>query len=248
MKSRPRISIVLAMLAWMLPLAARGASFGVSPIRLDLDPASRTGLVTVSNEDAKRIYFRLKLAEWKQGAEGDDSYADSSDLIYFPQTLVIEPKEKRVVRVGIKGPPPVAERAFRLYIEELPDPDEPAPAGTAVAVRLRFGVPIFLSQGKGAPKPEMVSAASTKGAVRVAIRNSGDRQIRFEEVTLTLGPGGKALGRIPGWYVFPGATRAFVVPVDRASCPLSGAIEVRAFGEGKDLRRSVEADRLLCSS
>jgi fimbrial chaperone protein len=233
-----------ALAAWYSCSALAGA-FGVSPIRVDLDPGTRTGLVTVTNDDERKLHFQVKLFEWTQSASGDDAYADSGDLLFFPQIFSVDPKDKRLIRVGLKAPPQEQERAFRLFIEEMPDPNAGPSAGAQIAVRLRFGVPIFLSAGKGDAQPEILPATVTKGAVRVPIRNNGTRQIRFEEIALRVGD--KPVARTAGWYVFPGATRAFTLPITPQDCPLPASVEIRATAEGKEVRSTLDVTPTLCS-
>ena len=242
---RALTSRIVFALAALLPAAAHAGAFGVSPIRLDFDRNTRTGLVTVANDDERRLYFQLKLYVWTQTPEGEDQYAESADLVFFPQIMTVEPKERRLVRVGVKGAPAGPERAYRLFIEEMPDPGDTLTGGAQIAVRLRFGVPIFVAPAeKAAPLPEIVAADAAKGAVLVRIRNTGDRQIRFEEVVARSGD--RTVGKAAGWYVFPGATRTFSIPIDKEGCPSGGDIEVRATGEGKDVRKALPASPLLC--
>ena len=66
-----------------------------------------------------RLRVLVKLVEWTQDASGKDVYADSADLVYFPRQMEIEPGAKRLVRVGAKAPAQGAERAYRLFIEEV---------------------------------------------------------------------------------------------------------------------------------
>ena len=54
-------------------------------------------------------------------------------------------------------------------------------------MRVRFGVPIFVSTGKGEAQPELLAPEVTKGAIRMPIRNGGIRQVRFEEVAVVAG-------------------------------------------------------------
>jgi len=244
MPARPTRGFLALALAAIAPHALAGA-FGVSPIRVDLDSSSRTGLVTVTNEDERKLYFQLKLFEWTQSAAGEDQLAESSDLIFFPQILTVDPKDKRLVRVGVKSPPAGAERAFRLFIEELPDPNEPSSGGAQIAVRLRFGVPIFLAGAKGEALPEITRVETPKGAIRVAIRNNGTRHIRFEDVSAL--SGGKVVTKAAGWYVFPGATRSFSLPVTAHDCPVPAALEIRAAGDGKEARAKLDVTPALCA-
>ena len=229
-------------LAALATCAAHGAMFGVSPIRIDLTPETRTAVINVSNDDTRKLYFQAKLVEWTQSPDGKDHYAESKDLVFFPPIFTIEPGEKRIVRVGSKGPVMPAHRAYRLFIEELPDPNAKAVGGSQVAVRMRFGVPIVM--GKGEARPVVVEAVPGAGNVKAKIRNEGDRLVRFDEVTLSAA--GRVVGNSAGWYVFPGVTREFVVPVDPQACPVSGELELRATVDGKSTRASVAAEPALC--
>src|SRR6185369_12141928 len=115
--SRAFITLVLAL----APAGATlGGEFGVSPIRVDLDRNTRTSVVRVSNDEQGPLSFQIRAMEWTQDAEGRDVYADSSDLVYFPQQMQVPPLDSRVVRVGYRNPATQVERAYRLYIEELP--------------------------------------------------------------------------------------------------------------------------------
>lgn len=242
----------MRLLRWLVAAAAAicsctalAGAFGVSPIRVDLDPAARTGLVTITNDDERKLHFQVKLFEWTQDAAGEDKYTESSDLLFFPQIFTVEPRDKRLLRIGVKAPPQDRERAFRLFIEEMPDPNLAPGSGAQIAVLLRFGVPIFLSDGKGEPLPQMMTPAVSKGAVRVAIRNNGTRQIRFEEISLRAGD--RSIAKTAGWYVFPGVTRVFSLPITAQDCPMPPAAELRATADGKEVRTMLEAATALCS-
>lgn len=242
------IRAALAAAALAAPLAALASAFGVTPIRVDLDPGSRTAIVNVTNDETRKLYFQVKLARWTQDpATGEDRYEDSGELVYFPQLLVVDPKQRRIVRIGLKGPAPAAERAFRLFIEELPDPnDKGAVAGAQIAVRLRFGVPIFATSGKGEPRAAIVAAQAKAGEARLEIRNDGERSVRFEAITVMAGE--RTVGKTNGWYVFPGTARHFSVPVDRSACPIQGPVELHAVVGSKSIRRPLEGANVLCGS
>lgn len=239
---RAALAALAAALAASLPAAA--GSFGVSPIRVDLDRSTRTGIVTVSNDDSRKLSFRMKLFEWTQDEKGEDAHAESADLIFFPQIMTVEPGDKRVIRVGTRAGEPGREKAYRLFIEELQDPATAGAQGAQVAVLLRFGVPVFVAPPSGAANPEFASASVARGKVVLRIRNAGTRHVRFDELTLRAGE--DVIARTSGWYVFPGATRAFEIPVPRDKCRSSGRLEIVAGMEGREIRQAIEAQPLLC--
>src|SRR5208283_2977550 len=154
-KPSARVRRFIALLALGLPLSmlVPGTSiaglFGISPIRLDLDRQSKTDSITISNDEAERkLDMQAKLFEWTQNEKGEDVYVESNDLVFFPRIFSIDPQDKRVMRVGLKVPATATEKAYRLFIEELPPPRDPEKTGTQVLFVLRFGVPIFIRPDK----------------------------------------------------------------------------------------------------
>jgi len=240
---RARLTALAA--TFLAATAATAGSFGVSPIRVDLDRGTRTGLVTVTNDDTRKLSFRMKLFEWTQDEQGADRNAESSDLIFFPQIMTVEPGDKRVIRIGTRAGEASREKAYRLFIEELQDPGTAGAQGAQVAVLLRFGVPVFVAPPSGKPEPEFARASLAKGKIEVGILNKGARTVRFDE--LTVKAGGEVIGRGAGWYVFPGATRAFEIAVPRDKCKPSGPLEITASAEGLEVKHTVESGPALCA-
>jgi fimbrial chaperone protein len=235
-----------AAAACALPLIAAAGSFGVSPIRVDLDRGARSAVVEVTNDDQRKLSFQVKLAEWTQDASGQDQHADSSDLIFFPPIFTVEPGEKRIIRVGTKpgAAPGEREKAYRLYIEELPPPAEPG-GGAQLRIALRFALPVFVAPAAPQKRLAVELARAAPGKVNVRLANQGNQSHKIESVRLRRG--NDVVGEIPGWYVLAGATRDYTVPVERARCPLEGPLEVVAQNEGAVLvRQSVEAASQLC--
>jgi len=238
--------LVISFAATLLASAgARAAAFGVSPIRVDLDASSRSGLITVTNDEDRRLRFQVKLRRWTQDAAGVDQYADSDDLLYFPQILTLEPKEKRVVRIGLRSTPVAPEAAYRLYVEEMPDVSNAQAQGTQVSIRLRFGVPVFVTGAKGGPRTELTAVGMRKGRIDLGVRNNGERHVRIEEIVAR--SSGREIGKVAGWYVFPGAIRGFSIPVAREACPSSGPIEIVAITDGHEARTVAEPASALCA-
>lgn len=243
---RPRLrSTLIAACAGLAASLAFAGSFGVAPTRIDLGNGARSSLVEVTNDDTRKLSFQVRLSAWKQDAAGKDAYAESQDLIFFPPLFTVNPGDKRVIRVGLKGAEALArEAAYRLYIEEIPEPTAGA-SGSEVKVVLRFGVPIFVAPATPRKAFAMEDVAIERGKVAFRIRNDGNQSAKFE--ILKVARGERTLAEATGWYVLPGATRAFEVPVEPASCVDSGALEVQALADGVALKRDVAATPALCA-
>ena len=232
--SRAVATLVILLCA---AFTSHAGSFGVSPIRLDFDRTTKTGVITVTNDDEARLSFQMKLMEWTQDAQGADQYAESSDLIFFPQLMVLEPKEKRIIRVGTKSPPSASERTYRLFIEEIPDASEARAQGTQVAVKLRFGVPLFIAPLKAELSGAITDAKSAKGEIQLMVKNSGNQHFRFE--TISAKAASVVLGEVSGWYLLAGAQRAYTIKLEKNSFAKLCKLEIALTAEGLDLKQDV---------
>jgi fimbrial chaperone protein len=222
--------------------AAQAGDFGVSPIRIDLDSATKSALITITNDDERPLAFQVRAMQWTQDADGADRYSDTADLVYFPQQLKIAPKESRAVRVGYKVPALQSEKAYRLFIEELADAAR-EPSRTGVAITLRFGVPVFLRPAAdGLAGQVQVSAAGGNAVVRV--HNTGNVHFRIASVRL-LGQGAQGETvfeqSLDGWYLLSGAERAYRFALPAATCARVRVLRVEAPTE----KLPLHAERVL---
>lgn len=104
----------------ILPASAFSGQWQVLPIRLDLDQATRSGVLSITNQGKAPLTVDVAASRWLQDATGKDYYEKTDDLIFFPKTLTIAPGKERVIRTGIKVPAVKDENTYRLFIEERP--------------------------------------------------------------------------------------------------------------------------------
>src|SRR5262245_5082640 len=177
-------TLLLRALLALAPLAptAHAAEFGVTPIRLDFERAARSAVVSVSNDDARPLRMQVKLMEWTQDAAGQDQYRESDELIYFPKMMVVQPKERRLVRIGLKTPMGAGERTYRLFLDELPDDAAQAAAGSGLSFSIRFALPVFLPPAAAAPRGALDGVTLEDGNPRVAVPNHGHHHCRVASV------------------------------------------------------------------
>jgi fimbrial chaperone protein len=236
-------ALLLALLA--LPPASAG-QFGVSPIRVDLDRESKSGAITVSNdEDAQSLRVQMRLFEWTQDAEGKDVYQESQDLVYFPRLMVLEKGQQKLVRVGLRTPATTQEKTYRLFVEELPAPPAPgAASGSHVAIAVRFGVPVYLKPAKEELHAEISRLVLSKGVLHVDVRNTGNTHFTIKSVTAS---SGKSFSReMAGWYLLAGATRDHAIELPAADCARLGKLDVIVATDQMELRGALDVDASMC--
>lgn len=236
-------SALLLALAVVSPAFA--GQFGVSPIRVDLDRASKSGTITVSNDEtADSLRVQMRLFEWTQDADGKDVYQESQDLVYFPRLMVLEKGEQKLVRVGLRTPATTQEKTYRLFVEELPTPKVPGTAsGSQVAIAVRFGVPVYLKPTKEDLRGEIVSMSVAKGVLHVGVRNTGNTHFTIKSVTAT---SGKTTRTMAGWYLLAGATRDHAIELPTADCARLGKLDVIVATDQMELRGALDVDASMC--
>ena len=122
--SNPARTAARLVAAWMLYLAAASqaaaGNFSVSPIRVDLSGAQPTAVVTVHNNDASPLLIQASTLAWSQPS-GEESYADTRDLIATPPVFTLPPDGDQIIRVALRrGADPSRELSYRLLLAEVP--------------------------------------------------------------------------------------------------------------------------------
>ena len=242
---------LLAVLFWVAALPAAAGEYSVSPMRLDFDRDARSGVVTLKNVGSDRLSFQLRAMEWKQDDVGKDVYVDTSDIIFFPRILTIEPSEERIIRVGVKVIPAAEERAFRLFIEKLPEvSSEPIIPGAHLNIIFRFALPIFVEPAVHQPKGEIASATLAKGEVTLVLKNLGNEHYRVDDGVVIKGVTGQGdqvfNHTFPDRYVLAGITKRYVTTIPPATCDELATPEVSAKTEQFTLAQSLKVDAAMC--
>lgn len=231
----------------LLAETALAAGWRVIPIRLDFDQRVRSGVVTLANDSDQPISFSVDALEWTQDAEGTDHYAPTGDLVFFPKVLAIPPGEERVVRAGLKTPALKQEKTYRLFIKE--EPPKRDTQGTAVAIAVRFGVPVFAKPPQEELRGEIVRAVLEQGTLRLDVRNSGNVHFRIDSTRVT---GKTAAGvasyseDLKGWYLLAGAGRTLAVAIPPAICSQLSTVEIEASGSKLRLHGKIDVDPAQC--
>jgi len=173
----------------------------------------------------------------------------SSDVTFFPKLVELAGGASRNIRVGINaGTARDVEQTFRLFIEELPDQSAPASAN-AVALRTKIGIPVFVRPAKPSRSAVVDGVSVEQGKVLVRVRNTGNLHVSVDTISVK-GTSGSAAPTFtkegPGWYVLPGATRIFEVPMTPTECKSTTSVAVEVFGHGKSLKGASQVSPAAC--
>jgi len=87
--------------------------------------------------------------------------------------------------------------------------------------------------------------------VLARVRNTGNLHISVDTIAVK-GTGGSTAPTFtkegPGWYVLPGATRIFEVPMTAAECKTTTSVAVEVTGHGKSLTSASQVSPAACAA
>lgn len=204
---------------------AAASDIQVSPTRIHLDADHRVQALTLRNTSSRDISFQIELADWLQ-IDGEDHYETTGDLLATPPIFTVAAGQQQIVRVGLRRPPDRAEElAYRLFIQELPEPL--ADDFTGLRMVLRMGLPVFVAPATGQTAHQLSWHAeiNDSGQLQLRLNNAGTGHAQVTE--LALRHGGQSFQPGGMFYVLPLSTRIRLLPVD-AALPRGSDIELTA--------------------
>jgi len=213
------LTLALYVLFVLCAVFARADPGGVqiAPVLIEIAPERRTASFRVRNTTENEQAFEITAFDWRQD-NGADQLHDSPDLIVTPNLFALAPGATQIVRLALApaAHSPQSERAFRLHLKQLPNPDAPASAG--LRLRLEFSLPVF-AQARGA-SPLLIAQTAESGAIDLV--NVGAAHARLAGVRV----GGREIAGAPR-YLLAGAR--FSAPAPDAPTLL---VETRSRAEG----------------
>lgn len=242
-------AFIIFFIFLLSPSIACPAEWRVTPIRLDLGKDAKSGVITVINESDEKINFQIKAFEWTQDAEGKDRYAETNDLIFFPKIMRLENKEERIIRAGIKMPAITQEKAYRLFIEEIPEPKKGTEGVVQVAIALRFGVPIFVKPLKDEAKGEIGKIELSKGTLNALINNNGNLHFIITSINIKgKNPKGEEIfsRELGGWYLLSNASRLYMTEVPQETCKDISRINIEVKTDKLIMNGKLDVDAAMC--
>jgi fimbrial chaperone protein len=244
-------TLLLAALVAIAP-ASRAADFSVSPMRLEMDRGARSGQIQVRNLDQQPVRFQVGGADWSQDENGNNIYADSQSLIWFPRALELGPGESRIIRVGVRATPASRELAYVVTLREvaLDAPRAEQPRGAQVRVLLNVSVPVFVLPAKPTPGGAIESLSLRGGKLDIVVANGGNRHLRYREAAIVgLGSDGaeKFARKLPGKTLLAGSRQRFEEKIPRAACrQLREIVVTLAAADTPEIRRRLDVSRADC--
>lgn len=208
-----RFSLLL-LLMWMAgPLWA--TNLGVTPVAIHMGGGVMRTAVTVVNQGDRPATVQAETIVW-QRIDGQDQYAETSEVMVNPALFTVEPGASQIVRVGLRQPNTAqVEATYRLVLREVPVVDEASEtAGPALRVLVSMRLPIYVAPDK-VERAQNWQVRTQGSTLQVSMRNDGNVHFKFGGIRArdaAQGAGSPVFAETAeSGVVFPGETRNFTL-------------------------------------
>ncbi len=199
------VALGLAVAGW-----AQAGSFEVNPVGLTLSGTHSTGVVTVTNASDSLTVVQLQVVAWSQ-ENGEHVYTPTRNVLATPPIFTVPVGGQQTVRLGLMTKPDAKlETAYRLFLQEVPPPNESGAQG--LQVLLRVGIPVFVEPAV-ATAPELHWSARRLSATEISVEgvNDGSAHVQIEKLKLSINAQVKPLAERLGGYILPGKRASWIL-------------------------------------
>ena len=231
------------------------SNFSITPTSLELSGGVKSGAFSIVNSGTDTLNCQIAVKEWSQGPDGKDVYVDAKDIVVFPKIMTVGPNEQRAVRIGIKGPPSMLEKTYRLFAEEIPaqkKANEVKPNGkisAGLTIAFRYAVPIFVKPVRPQESAVIEQTSMSRGVVKAMVKNTGNVHVKLSSVTFQ----GKTIEgkvlfsqEVAGWYILHGRSRPYEVTVPKEVCKDIATIAISAQAENMTINGTMKVQGKMC--
>ncbi len=228
--------LLLCALSLLVPGPARGASWEVDPVRVELSQKQQTSAITIRNISSESTTIQLKAVAWTQTG-GKDVFTPTKELLISPPIVTIPANGEQIIRVALrKKSVGMNELTYRINLQELPA--HPTPGFTGLQVALRIGVPVFVKpqKGKGLPQGAWVIARMSDARLKVGVQNHSNEHLQISDISLFVPGSTQAIAVESGSsYVLAGQAREWVLKSNSNESISGGRIQLKANTDAGDV-------------
>jgi fimbrial chaperone protein len=242
-----RLLAVAGLLAGAAGLAS-AARFSVNLTRVHLGKSHPVETVALGNEEAQPLNFEVQVKRWTQGADGAWSLAPSDGLVVHPLIVTVPVGGKARVRVGTLAPTTDVEQAYRVELQQLPDPNATADA-MQVRMLTRISLPVFVEPPGAESRLALAPSSASADRLGLVLRNEGQAYAPPGEASVRVfDDQGRVLhqGKLTISYVLAGAQLPIATAWPAGACARAAQVEL-ATAEGAALRTVIPAGLRRCA-
>lgn len=244
---RRRIGLAAGLALLLGPGRACPQALEVTPLQLELTSGGPNELVTLRNAGKEPVRYQVSVFAWQQTPRGEMQLSPTRDVVFFPGLLTLGPGEKRNLRVAAAAPFGTVEKAYRLFVEQLPG--APSKGKAEVKVLTRVGIPVYLEPAQRNPQAELDWMAVDGRKISFLLRNTGNVRIRPDAVRVVgRDEKGEAVFEraVASWYVLAAGERIHDAEAPPEDCSRVRTVSVHVTLASGNLEKQVAAAGGVC--
>lgn len=104
----------------------------------------------IQNQGNSATTMQVRIVRWKQ-EDGLERYTAQQDVVASPPIVTIGTGSKQLIRLIKQASVPAGiEQAYRIIVDEIPQPDAKAEPAIGLKLQMRYSIPLFV-YGQGVP-------------------------------------------------------------------------------------------------
>lgn len=211
----------------LMAMEAGAAALQVAPVLLDVPAPGATTTITLRNESPAALDAQVRIFKWVQ-VDGQERLMPAKGVVASPPMAHLGSRSDYTVRIVRTDKAPVdKEEAYRLVVDELPDPKREK-NGTVVVV-LRHSVPVFFEPADANPARLRWSSRVEGGQLLISATNEGGRRVRLSAMKVSAGGATVDFGSGLVGYALAGSTMTWKRPLPKNFS--GGSVKVTAMGD-----------------
>lgn len=215
-------------------------AFKYTPMSLTLENKNgqNAALVYLENDSNAPIAIQLTVTKRIMKIDGsEDQPEELNDIDVYPNQMIIQPFEKKSVKVSYKGSEfDGPEKAFRIIAEQLPidlEKNNKKKKGN-VKILLRYVGALYVDNGKTESKIELKSFTATEKILKLNLENTGTKhqvlgnlKLQFIKGKNKIELASNELKNFSGENILPKMEREFVLPKNEKLKIVDSSYEVK---------------------
>jgi fimbrial chaperone protein len=227
------IKTVLISLCFLIGFQHAFAAFEISPVIASVAPSGPDASVslTVTNPGDQKTPIQISIFHRNPDLNGNEKYEDSKDVgelfQIIPSQLILNPKEKRTIRITYVGDPKIkVEQAFRVISEEFPinvtDPEKVKKKAVAsISIMSKYVGSLYVKPLGTVPDVSIQSSITKDKKLELIFENKGTEHFLTKDTKykVTLVSGKKefplpleSIQAIGVQNILSGKSRKFTIP------------------------------------
>lgn len=189
----------------------------------------------IQNQGDTPTTMQVRIVRWRQEG-GLERYQQQNDIVASPPIATIEKESKQLIRLIKQAKIPAGvEQAYRIIIDEIPQPESPDKPRIGLKLQMRYSVPLF-AYGSGIrtytngahhalveTKDLHWRVTRDNGKPALEVRNDGDVHVRLSKVSARQGGQMRQVAEGLLGYVLPHSVRSWPLPAG-----MSNPVELKA--------------------